>query len=156
MVEAIENMMFERLNLWRAINGRFPAQIIIYRDGVSESQYQTVLSEEFAKIQLAYGRCYTNQQWPKTAIIVVGKRHHTRFYATRVEHATRNSNTVNGTVVDRGVTMDRGWDFFLQAHDSLQGTARPAHYVVILNEFGKDLSPDALERMVSRLFGFVT
>ena len=46
----------------------------------------------------------------------------------------RSGNTKPGTVVDRGVTEGKTWDFFLQAHAALQGTARPAHYVVVLDE----------------------
>lgn len=37
-------------------------------------------------------------------------------------------------VVDTGVTEARNWDFFLQSHHALKGTARPAHYFVLLNE----------------------
>lgn len=44
------------------------------------------------------------------------------------------------SVVDGGVTEARNWDFFLQSHHALLGTARPAHYFVLLNEiFTKDL-----------------
>ena len=149
IVAAVEPMMLERLELWRNTNGRYPDQIIIYRDGVSESQYQEVIAKEFASIKVAYQKCYTNMRWPRTAIIVVGKRHHTRFYPTSEKFKVQNGNPVSGTVVDRGITMDRGWDFFLQAHDCIKGTARTAHYVVILNEFGKDLDADKLEQIVS-------
>lgn len=45
-----------------------------------------------------------------------------------------SSNLKSGTVVDRGVTEEGMWDFFLQAHNVLQGTGRPAHYVVVLDE----------------------
>lgn len=47
-----------------------------------------------------------------------------------------NYNPPAGTVVDRGITMERGHDFYLQAHHSLKGTARPTHYVVILDQIG--------------------
>lgn len=45
-----------------------------------------------------------------------------------------SSNLKPGTVVDRGVTEEGVWDFFLQSHAVLQGTARPGHYVVVLDE----------------------
>ena len=44
--------------------------------------------------------------------------------------------------------MENGWDFFLQAHDCLKGTARPAHYVVLRNDF-KDMGAKQLETIVS-------
>ena len=55
------------------------------------------------------------------------------------------------TILDRGITMETGWDFFLQAHECLQGTAKPAHYIVLRNEFDKGqnaLEGNALEQVV--------
>lgn len=46
----------------------------------------------------------------------------------------RSGNPKNGTVVDRGVTEPRNWDFYLQAHTAIEGTARPAHYYVVHDE----------------------
>src|SRR6202000_759926 len=53
---------------------------------------------------------------------------------TKVEEADRSSNPQHGTVVDRGVTEARNWDFFMQAHTAIQRTARPAHYFIVLDE----------------------
>lgn len=44
--------------------------------------------------------------------------------------------------------MENGWDFFLQAHDCIQGTARPAHYVVLRNDF-ENMGAKMLEQIVS-------
>ena len=55
------------------------------------------------------------------------------------------------TIFDRGITMETGWDFSLQAHKCLQATAKPAHYIVLRNEFDKGndaLDGDALEQVV--------
>ena len=61
---------------------------------------------------------------------------------------TFTGNCKNGTVVNRGVTMEKGWDFFLQAHNAIKGTAKPAHYVVLYNEAGDKLTAEKLEQMV--------
>jgi eukaryotic translation initiation factor 2C len=135
-VENLVDMMKSRLQLWQRKNGNLPENIIVYRDGVSEGQYNIVLDQELPKLREACKVLYpANSLQPKMTIIIVGKRHHTRFYPTKAADADeRSANTKNGTVVDRGVTEARLWDFFLQAHSSGLGTARPAHYVVILDE----------------------
>lgn len=148
MVDNLDQMIIERLQLWRKHNANaLPDKILVYRDGVSEGQYETVLNDELPAIKKACEKLYGKTPQPKMSIIIVGKRHHTRFYPTSTDDCDQNGNTKNGTVVDRGITMERGWDFFLQAHTCLQGTARPAHYVVIRDEIG--LGVDGLEQMVS-------
>jgi len=138
MVSALEGMFLSRLQLWKKHNPQLPESIIIYRDGVSEGQFQQVLDLELPQIRNACRQAYpataTKQGFPRIAIIVCGKRHHTRFYPTAEANADKSSNCEPGTVVDRGVTEVRNWDFFLQPHACLQGTARSCHYYVILDE----------------------
>ncbi|KFY31959.1 hypothetical protein V493_00653 [Pseudogymnoascus sp. VKM F-4281 (FW-2241)] len=142
MVTDLSEMMRSRLRLWRDRNKTLPENILVYRDGVSEGQYQVLKDDEIPSLRKACDGIYTPDQrkkgLPKLSVIVVGKRHHTRFYATKQNEADRSGNPNNGTVVDRGVTSMWNWDFFLQAHTCLQGTAKPAHYYVVLDEiFGK-------------------
>ena len=148
MVSELEEMIVERLRLWQKRNAQAsPQNILVYQDGVSEGQYQTVLDKESPAFDRAITRVYpANRPQPKVSIIVVGKRHHTRFYPTKDEDADRSGNPKNGTVVDRGITSEKHWDFFLQAHTGLQGTARPAHYVVVQDQIG--LGADGLEQLV--------
>jgi eukaryotic translation initiation factor 2C len=139
MVADLDGMLKSRLRLWAMKNQkRYPENILVYRDGVSEGQYDLVLSEELPLLRKACQETYpadlTKKGLPRMTIIIVGKRHNTRFFVTRPEDADRSSNTPSGTVVDRGVTEAPYWDFYMQAHTALQGTARPAHYYVVLDE----------------------
>lgn len=107
MVQGLTEMMVERLSLWRSRNNNLPSKIIIYRDGVSEGQYNLVLQSELPPIHEAFKQLYGDaKKWPKVTIIVVGKRHHTRFYPTDSRSMDqRSGNPMPGTVVDRGITV---------------------------------------------------
>ncbi|KAI0179805.1 putative RNA interference and gene silencing protein [Hypoxylon sp. FL1284] len=155
MVTELAEMLKTRLKLWFGNNkGKYPRNILVYRDGVSEGQYAHVLKEELPLLRQACRELYpaTEQKngWPRITIVVVGKRHHTRFYPT-----TGDENTGPGTVVDTGVTESRNWEFFMQAHDAIKGTARPIHYFVVHDEIFKHFSPqtavDNLEDLTHNL-----
>lgn len=157
MVQSLEEMVIERLDLWKKNQEKLPSQIIVYRDGVSEGQYNLVLERELPAFEKAFAKRYGGKEkWPKITIIIVGKRHHTRFYPTRQEDADYNPersrgswNPKPGTVVDRGIGNKALREFWLQAHQGLQGTARPAHYVVIKDELS--FEADALEKFTHHL-----
>ncbi|KAH8691555.1 ribonuclease H-like domain-containing protein [Talaromyces proteolyticus] len=162
MVADLETMFKSRLLLWRERNKTLPDNILVYRDGVSEGQYDIVINEELPALRAACKTLYpvsaTKSDKPHITIIIVGKRHNTRFYPTKKEDADRGGNPMNGTVVDRGVTEARNWDFFLQAHTAIQGTARPAHYYVVYDQIFRDLkstqfatAADALEDLTHNL-----
>lgn len=108
MVSTLNEMMQERLKLWIEKNKRDPDNILIYRDGVSEGQYQQVLENEMTQIRAACKEVYGARRLPQFTIVVVGKRHHTRFYPTNARQADYQGNPLPGTMVDRGVTMERG------------------------------------------------
>lgn len=154
--DVLVSMFASRLDLWKKYNdGALPENIIFFRDGVSEGQFAQVISEELPFLREACRKKYSGGRQPKITIIVSVKRHQTRFYPTKEDEMSRSGNIQNGTVVDRGITQARYWDFFLTAHDALQGTARPAHYTVILDEiFGPTYGAQAaneLERLTHDL-----
>lgn len=158
MVDGLRDMVLERLNTWRKHNdGRLPDRVVIYRDGVSEGQFKTVLERELPYFEEAYALKYGDKpKWPKTAIIICGKRHHVRFYPTTPEDADVDPNsgkgswnTLPGTVVDRGIVGRVIREFYLQAHQGLQGTVKPCHYSVIKDDIG--FTADQLERFTLNL-----
>ncbi|KAF2432255.1 Piwi-domain-containing protein [Tothia fuscella] len=138
--EILTDMIVERLQTFFIINRMLPQNILFYRDGVSESQYADVATCEIPAIQDAYAIALKNieQKSPpvKVTFIVVGKRHHTRFFPTHQGQyqSARNTNVRNGLVVDHTITLPDKVNFFLQSHAAIQGTAKSAHYVVLQDE----------------------
>lgn len=139
LVVDLAAMLQSRLRLWQKHNSnRLPENILVYKDGVPESQYAIVLDKELPLLQQACRLIYPAKGGlPAISIVVVGKRHSTRVCPTSASESLtdlRSPNAKNGTVVDRGITEPRHWDFYLQAHTALQDTARPAHYFIIHDE----------------------
>ncbi|KAL4403602.1 piwi domain-containing protein [Colletotrichum abscissum] len=138
--ELTENFK-SRLLLWRQRNqDRLPEFLIIYRNGVSEGQFTQVLTTELPMIRKACDQLYPPKQHPRLSIIVSIKRHQTRFYPTsEVNMDQKSRNIKKGTVIDRG------------------GTARPAHYTVLLDEIFRekygvgDSAADHLEKLTHNL-----
>ncbi|XP_058180389.1 protein argonaute 16-like [Rhododendron vialii] len=120
-----------------------PAQIILFRDGVSESQFNQVLTGELDDIIKAY-KHLGKGDIPKFTVIVAQKRHHTKLFQER-----GSKNVPPGTIVDTKIVHPRSYDFYMCAHAGMIGTSRPAHYHVLLDEIG--FSPDQLQDFVHSL-----
>lgn len=127
--------------------GGLPQHLYYFRDGVSEGQYQHVLQQELRDIR---NGCLTEfPGWvPKFVVVVASKRHHIRFFPKPNDRvgADRNGNPVPGTLVEKDVTHPFENDFYLCSHSAIQGTARPVHYHVLLDEVG--LSTNQLHAMI--------
>uniref|UniRef100_A0A0E0LYI9 Piwi domain-containing protein n=1 Tax=Oryza punctata TaxID=4537 RepID=A0A0E0LYI9_ORYPU len=131
------------LDFYKTSQQRKPKQIIIFRDGVSESQFNQVLNVELNQIIKAYQ--YMDQgPIPKFTVIIAQKNHHTKLFQ---ENAP--DNVPPGTVVDSGIVHPRQYDFYMCAHAGPIGTSRPIHYHVLLDEIG--FSPDELQKLVLSL-----
>ncbi|KAL8170239.1 hypothetical protein V2J09_022043 [Rumex salicifolius] len=127
---------------------RKPQQIIFYRDGVSEGQFAQVLLQEVLAIRKA---CQSLQDdyAPRLTFVVVQKRHHTRLFPVDHNMADRSGNILPGTVVDTTISHPIQYDFYLCSHAGIQGTSRPTHYHVLLDE--NDFPPDLLQLMTYSL-----
>ena len=127
-------MMIERLNDYHRRRRCWPSNILFYRDGVSESQYGMVKDEELPQIVTACQECMPpGQIRPKITLLVVAKRHQTRFYH---KGESARWNLPAGLCVDSDVIAPNSFNFYLQSHDSPIGTAQNGHYVVIQNDSG--------------------
>ncbi|KAG6523121.1 hypothetical protein ZIOFF_012974 [Zingiber officinale] len=122
---------------------RKPENIIIFRDGVSESQFIQVLNIELDQIIEACK--FLDEQWsPKFTLIIAQKNHHTKFFLPNSP-----DNVQPGTVIDNKICHPRNYDFYMCAHAGMIGTTRPTHYHVLMDEIG--FSADALQELVHSL-----
>ncbi|KAG6860668.1 hypothetical protein C0995_008856 [Termitomyces sp. Mi166 len=104
MLGELNNMLVERLLAYERKNKKLPERIIVFRDGVSEGQFDTVIQDELPQILDAFKKFETKERKtkyrPQLSIIICG--------------------------------FD--FDFYLQAHAGLQGTVKATHYTVIYDE----------------------
>ncbi|RPD74278.1 Piwi-domain-containing protein [Lentinus tigrinus ALCF2SS1-7] len=133
------------------LQGRFPEHLIFFRDGVSEGEFATVAREEIAMIRRAFVRhgMTDPRSQPKLLFVVVGKRHHVRFFPKRPEDADNSKNCPAGFLVHDQITNPNLHDFYLQSHAGILGTSRPGHYIVLSNE--ADFSKNEIYQMAYHL-----
>ncbi|KAH9045386.1 argonaute-like protein [Lactarius pseudohatsudake] len=131
IIDAMESMSTYVLTQYKKNTQKYPKRILFYRDGVSEGQFATVIQDELPLIRSACKKLGFN---PTITLIIVGKRHHVRFFPRSENEGDRSGNCPAGTVVDSDVVNPVEFDFYLQSHGGLLGTSRPAHYNVLLDE----------------------
>lgn len=139
-------MQFIPDNEWRP-----PSSIVFFRDGLSEGQYEAHARQEILDIEAAIGDAWAiprgksgtlasnNFARPSLTYIVVTKRHHVRFFATGSSpQDNKTGNLPPGFTTTRGIDSPYAFDFYLQSHHAIQGTARPAHYIVLQDKILSD------------------
>lgn len=132
------------IDFYTSSGKRKPDQIIIFRDGVSESQFNQVLNIELDQIIEACK--FLDEQWsPKFTVIIAQKNHHTKFF----QAGGLPDNVPPGTVVDKQVCHPKNYDFYMCSHAGMIGTSRPTHYHVLMDENG--FNPDDLQELVHSL-----
>lgn len=160
MIDEVQAMVQERILDWvhAQPNKQFPTNILYYRDGVSDEQFRQVKDQELPKIRAAFHAVVKALKssgeikdddipLPKITAVICVKRHSVRFYPTQGRDVRENCPP--GTFVDDVVTSPYYMDFYLQSHEPLQGTAKPAHYFVIENEM--EMSENEIRELVSNL-----
>ncbi|KZT27684.1 Piwi-domain-containing protein [Neolentinus lepideus HHB14362 ss-1] len=125
---------------------KLPRTLLFYRDGVSEGEYRTLAITEVAAIKAAIAKAYGPNMagWPGLVFVIVGKRHHIRFFPEQRD-ADRTGNCRSGLVVDQEIGHPTEFNYYLQSQPGLKGTSRPSHYVAIINTPG--ISADILQQL---------
>lgn len=156
----LDEMVRERMETYFRRNNKFPKQVVVYRDGLSEDQFEMCKRFEFRRIQWGIRSAMAQSKperaaepnqvndEPKILLICAVKRHHTRLYPAKTDEQDRelllggrpggtfNQNPLPGTLATYRITYGRGRDFFLISQNAIQGTARPTHYTILADQIG--------------------
>ncbi|KAF8412728.1 hypothetical protein HHK36_000697 [Tetracentron sinense] len=148
--EKIQNfgeMCLELLNTYARLNKVKPEKIVVFRDGVSDGQFEMVLNEELADLKRAIE---SDEYSPTITLIVAQKRHLTRLFPDPKDgQGDKNGNVMPGTVVDTTIVHHYEFDFYLCSHYGSIGTSKPTHYHVLLDDHC--FSSDQLQTVIYNL-----
>ncbi|KAI6703272.1 hypothetical protein NL676_012408 [Syzygium grande] len=141
----IGEMCLELVEIYARLNRVRPRKLVLFRDGVSESQFNMVLNEELQDLKKAFAE---KDYKPTITIIVAQKRHQTRLFLEDVD-GVPIGNVPPGTVVDTIVVHPFEFDFYLCSHYGGIGTSKPTHYHVLWDEHR--FSSDHLQKLIYNL-----
>ncbi|CAI4226101.1 unnamed protein product [Auanema sp. JU1783] len=128
-------------------NGYYPEHIVVYRDGVSNSQLLGVAADEIQSMRGAWSNLEDGHlRKPTFTYIVLQKRHGTRFFVPK-NHEYQNVKP--GSVFDSVISSPILYDFWLCSQYSEKHTIRPGHYTVVYDNW--NLPPDTVYEMTYRL-----
>lgn len=131
----IKEMMFEALEAHKVRNdGKYPAHVIVYRNGVSDAEMRNIEAPrvgEYAQIMAAFEDRGIN---PFIDYILVIRTGTLRLFSS-------GRNPAPGTVVDDIITANAHdptlgaprSDFYMVSQRANEGCVRPTHYRVIVN-----------------------
>ncbi|XP_066905703.1 piwi-like protein Siwi isoform X2 [Halyomorpha halys] len=133
-------MRFQELNQY------LPPKIVVFRDGVGESNINYVKEHEIKRIKERLLEMFPNRT-PRLTVIIVSKRIQARFFME--DRKGKYLNPLPGTVVDDVITQPEKYDFFLVSQSVRQGTVTPTNYNVIFDEC--NMKPDHVQRLAYKM-----
>lgn len=137
-------------NFAKMNNGVLPENIMLWRDGVSATQIETLIHKEVSAIKKGIKDYYDakGKGYPGFAVIVVQKRIVHRFTT-----ADGGDSAPPGTLIANKVTSNQFWDYFLVSCEPPEkATATPTRYIVA-EDMGMNLNkcPNDLYHFTNQL-----
>ncbi|KAJ1917762.1 hypothetical protein H4219_003016 [Mycoemilia scoparia] len=149
IVLGIDDLVVKALQSFYSANKKTPERLVIFNDGVSDTQFELITKAEIDAIRRACIRISEDYRPPIT-FIVCQKGHKVRFFPEASSGnegliADRTGNCLPGTLVDSGITSSGYPNFYLLSHPGLKGTSRPNHYFVLVDE--NNFKPEEIQKM---------
>lgn len=158
-------LMRSALTDYHRENKRYPSAVLVYRDGVGDSQLNTFVRREIKLYEEAFAAM--NLMDIKLTVIVVQKRVNLRLFAKcpvkagiarkcPIERKCNGKDAYHspqaGTVVDDTITAEKLSDFYLVPSIAPPGAcARPTRFIVLRDDMKLGDNADALQIMTNEM-----
>lgn len=138
-ISGLKDLISSRVKFWASQNsGEFPEDIVIYRDKIPPRHFDSVAREELWLIRRGchsvYPRSSKYRGLPRVTMVLVDQRSQMSFTPIVDVDADGTGFSAAGTIVDRGVTDPRAWDFYLLSHCPDISKNQATHYFVVCDE----------------------
>ncbi|KAH7725804.1 piwi domain-containing protein [Aphelenchoides avenae] len=145
IIQELKRHLIDAIDHFASDTGKPPASLIIYRGGVSEGEYRKVITDELAQIQKALEELkekHKGHALPKVSIIVAQRKSNYRIVPQNINPKGRpmEQNVPAGTVVDKTIMHPTLTDVLMVGHKTIQGTANPVRYTMLVDEHDMSLS----------------
>jgi len=161
-VKLAQELMRKSLELYKAKNNVYPSNIIIYRDGVGDSQLETFVRGELRDFDAAIGELKISPK-PKMTVITVEKRNNVRLFeeCPKFKRTGKCSNQgcngkeqyhspQSGTVVDTSVCNPLYSEFYLVPSIAPRGaSARPTRFICVRDDI--NINSDDLQTLTNAM-----
>ena len=144
IVNQLSDAMVSLFNTFKSKNnGNMPSTVIVYRDGVSEGQFEQVTNNELRAIKDSVAQMGYMDSDVKIAMVICQKGHNTRLVYE--ESPKSYINPCPGLCIDasggeNSIASARLNEFYLNSHAAIQGTSKPCKYTLVHDEVGFKLA----------------
>jgi len=146
-VKCSASLLEQALNHYSRVNKRYPKSVIVFRDGVGDSQLDVFVNREISEYSKAFAACRISTSC-KLSVVVVQKRTNHRIFG-RGRDGSFDSAPV-GVCVDTEICSPSFSDFFLVTCKAPPGaSARPTRYIIAKDE--NNFSSDEIQCLTHRL-----
>jgi len=128
---SLQQFMEDALKCYDQKNGKLPDRVFVYRDGISDGQFNLVEEFEIPQMRRAF-TAMREDYTPGLTVIIVKKRSNSRFFWKHQRNEFENAPI--GTAISADVVKNPGQEFYLISQSSNQGTVSPTHFHVIVDE----------------------
>ncbi|VDK59917.1 unnamed protein product [Anisakis simplex] len=142
-IQSLKEHLVEALNQFKeeSANKSYPEHVIVFRGGISDGQFQKVMTLEANAFRAAFEALPSSTPPNKIRLSLICVQTNSNYRllldnptSLQVDGNALQQNVPSGTCVDSSIVHPTQAEFILVAHKSIMGTARPIRCTVLVDD----------------------